>query len=157
MEKKECFKCLRTLPMIDFYGHPNMKDGHLGKCKKCTRKDSDDRRRRLETSDPEWAEKEKARHRKKARDTVHRYPEKLSAHQAASSIKKVPGQHRHHWSYLEEHRKDIIMLHAYDHLLIHRNMVYDQERMQYRALSGILLDSRESHLEFALKLGVKEQ
>lgn len=36
---KECFKCHRTLPLSEFYKHPQMGDGRLGKCTLCTRKD----------------------------------------------------------------------------------------------------------------------
>ena len=36
---KACFKCDRWLPLSGFYKHPRMGDGHLGKCKECTRKD----------------------------------------------------------------------------------------------------------------------
>src|SRR5690242_372263 len=36
---KTCFKCGRLLPLDDFYRHPMMADGHLGKCKRCTRRD----------------------------------------------------------------------------------------------------------------------
>ena len=36
---KTCFKCGKTLPLDEFYVHPQMKDGHLNKCKVCTRKD----------------------------------------------------------------------------------------------------------------------
>lgn len=36
---KTCFKCGRTLPLDEFYAHPAMGDGHLNKCKSCTRAD----------------------------------------------------------------------------------------------------------------------
>lgn len=36
---KECFRCQETKPLAEFYKHPGTKDGHLGKCKPCTRLD----------------------------------------------------------------------------------------------------------------------
>ncbi len=37
--EKTCFKCHKTLPLEAFYKHKMMGDGHLGKCKECTKKD----------------------------------------------------------------------------------------------------------------------
>lgn len=36
---KTCFKCKRELSRSEFYAHPQMGDGLLGKCKDCTRDD----------------------------------------------------------------------------------------------------------------------
>lgn len=36
---KTCFKCNVEKPITDFYVHPAMGDGRLGKCKECTKRD----------------------------------------------------------------------------------------------------------------------
>jgi hypothetical protein len=43
-DQKTCFKCGKTKTRADFYAHPQMSDGLLGKCKDCTKNDSAVRR-----------------------------------------------------------------------------------------------------------------
>jgi len=67
METKTCFKCNQNLPLSSFYAQNGMKDGHLNKCKECTKKDT----RQYSHSDAgivkkrKWASDWKKRNRRK--------------------------------------------------------------------------------------------
>ena len=39
MSEKQCFKCGEVKDLSCFYKHPQMKDGHVNKCKICNQKD----------------------------------------------------------------------------------------------------------------------
>lgn len=67
MREKTCFKCNRTFSILNFYKHPKMADGHLGKCKECARKDASHSYHE-KAGDVAWVERE----RERGRDKYHR-------------------------------------------------------------------------------------
>ncbi len=74
---KVCFVCNVPKDLDEFYKHSKMADGHLGKCKKCTKEQARLRDRYLKETDLDWVEKELERNRKKqalARKEGHAMP-----------------------------------------------------------------------------------
>ena len=166
---KVCFKCNIEKPITDFYKHKKMFDGHLGKCKDCTKIDTKKRTDVL-SLDSSWVEKENRRAREKYyrlqykekhkqtsekrkienKKWEEKYPEKRKAGIMSSKIKKpFEGAEKHHWSYNQDHYKDVIFLTKKHHMKGHRFIVYDQERMMYRRYdTNELLDTKEAHEAF---------
>lgn len=169
---KQCIKCLKPLPLSDFYAHPQMADGHLNKCKSCCKAATSANIQKKYQS-PEWADKERARNREKyarlgpgkvdklsqsiGQSTYKlRYPEKIKAHTAAKGIApKVPGNHLHHWSYNDEDARDVIELPPLAHVALHRLIRYDKVAKMYVAkATGKLLCTRAEHEAFISISGI---
>lgn len=171
METKVCFKCQQEKALTDFYTHKGMSDGRLGKCKACTKADSQ-KNWQEKAKDPDWVEKEKTRHRKKyhllgyrerhkptsekKRGIVERYkeryPEKDRCKNYLTGLRKklqTPKTHDlHHWCYAVGFEKNVIELLKEEHYFLHRFLDYDQENMMYRTKQGELLDTKEKHVAF---------
>lgn len=82
---KSCFKCGAEKPLSEFYKHKQMADGHLNKCKECTRSDVKNHRQ-----DPRYREKvlayDRARGSRQDAEYLREYrlkfPRKYKAHNA---------------------------------------------------------------------------
>jgi hypothetical protein len=87
MDTKTCFKCGLALARSEFYKHPHMADGLLGKCKECTRKDA--QRHRIENLD-------KLREYDRARSTL---PHRKAAYAAKNKAKRIKEGHSYNKSH----------------------------------------------------------
>ena len=134
---KTCFKCNAEKPLTEFYRHPMMGDGYLGKCKECNKKDV---RENYEKRREQYLEYDRRRYRESAKRRAgikasqKRYPErdkariKLRTEVAAGRIirqpcevcgeKKVDAHHEDYAKPLEVRwlcRKHHMQHHRYPH------------------------------------------
>lgn len=170
---KACISCGKIKPIDKFYSHKGMSDGHLNKCKDCV-KLCVKVRYRVNSRNPDWVNMERARgrdkyHRLKGKwvstlskhqkrrinkDYRDRFPEKYKARCIYSNavrdgrINPPKGMQAHHWSYAIDHALDVIFLTIEDHNVVHRYLEYDQEKMLYRSVNGVLLNSIEKHQKY---------
>jgi hypothetical protein len=167
---KMCFKCGIEKEMGSFYIHKDMKDGRLNKCIDCAKKDTKSRVDILGLN-PEFIESEKARGRekyhrlnyrgkynptyenkKKAIDRyIKKYPEKIKCKNRCK-LKAEKGNNLHHWNYNLDYAESVIELSIKDHNKVHRFIKYCNETFMYKDLNGLLLNTKEKHIEYMNKV-----
>jgi len=168
---KKCIKCKKKKLVDEFYKKKSMADRRFSICKPCHIK-SVANRVAEKSKDPEWIWRERERSRKKHRrykadgrrkkwDGVQERSDvvKKRANDAARSIRAGKGKHKHHWSYLKKHWKDIIPLTRIQHNRVHRYTAYDPKRRIHKTFHGRLLDTKATAIKyykyiFSLKNGM---
>ena len=156
---KKCFKCGVKKELSEFYVHPRMKDGHLGKCKDCTKMDSDLREKELREN-PEWCEKERLRSKEKYHRLNYRERQfelnKLSLYKTSKyknlnrNAKIEKGKNIHHWNY--NLPDDYFILETKFHRFIHRYLILDNGHLIFKSIEGKWLNTRKKHENYLYKL-----
>lgn len=152
---KKCFKCGIEKELSDFYVHPRMGDGHLNKCKECTKNDADKREKKLRKN-PDWCEKERIRSKEKYHRLGYRQRQfilnkrkcyKNATYKALHKrLKLKTGENVHHWNY--NYPFDAIVLDKRFHRFIHRYIILNEKELYFETIEGTILDTKEKHLNY---------
>lgn len=146
METKICFKCGIDKPLSEYYPHKQMGDGHLNKCKSCTKTDVNERYQKLADNE-EFIEKERLRGRVKY--AKYRYKNKNPHTENRSTSKHLrfigldlKGKEIHHWNY--NFKNDVFIVSPRAHKLIHKYIQFDEETKCFK-YKGMLLATKKHH------------
>jgi hypothetical protein len=156
---KKCFICGIEKEISEFYLHPHMKDGHLGKCKDCT-KNYADKRDKILRQDPGWCEKERIRSKEKYHRLNYKVQQFALNKSKPYKNAEYKGQHKklalpkgkniHHWNY--NILDDFSVFDTAFHRFIHRFLRLDSETLCFKTKDGVLLKTREIHDRYLLEL-----
>jgi hypothetical protein len=164
MIKKVCFRCNTEKELTEYYKHKQMGDGHLNKCKDCTKKDSSKRHYEI-TSTPEGLEKERSRHREKYHRLNYKEMQKVwdkdkpwkstSTYKGLSKKFKTPkGLELHHWNYNNEFLEDVYVMTRSEHKKLHRLLELDIKKRIFKIKgTDVYLATKKIHSFFIQQMG----
>lgn len=96
--EKECFKCNVIKPLVEFYVHKQMADGHLNKCKECTKLDTFGR-----TEEEIEKRKHRDRNRSNHKERIQKNRDRLLSNPEA--MKKC-NEKKNEWSHRNKHKRN---------------------------------------------------
>ena len=156
--------CDNVKPINEFYVHDGMKDGHLNKCKDCTKLQSKSRYEILRLN-PEFVESERIR----AIEKYHRLgynklnsfryirrpwcksPKYKGLHK---KLKPPKGTEIHHWCYMDDFLEDVIIITKADHRKLHTYLTLDLDKRIFKTETRYL-NTKLEHMRFIESLGLK--
>jgi hypothetical protein len=101
-QKKACFRGNTEKLLSGYYRHKQMGDGHLNKCKECTKRDSI-KRSEEKSKDPRWREHE----RNGGREKYHRLEYKGKNYPRPEKKKETASRHKAKYPEKEKARRSL--------------------------------------------------